>query len=93
MRVKATQRIGVITKLRNLIPTKAKLLLDKSAILPYLSYCYLAQHFSRTSDIRKLERLQEKAHRAKFCGLIIGGFRGGADGQRPLFFLVFSKCF
>ena len=58
--VKASQRIGVIMRLRNLIPTKAKLLLYKSAILPYLTYYHLVWHFCKASDTRKLKRLQER---------------------------------
>ena len=53
---KASQRIGVIMRLRNLIPTMAKLQLFKSAILPHLTYCHLAWHFCKSSDKRKLER-------------------------------------
>ena len=63
---KASQRIGVIMRLRNLIPTKAKLVLFKSAILPYLTYCHLVWHFCRSSDARKLERLQERGLRAVY---------------------------
>ena len=51
-------------RLRNLIPTKAKLVLFKSAVLPYLTYCHLVWHFCRSSDARKLERLQERGLRA-----------------------------
>ena len=32
---KASQRVGVLSRLRNLIPTEAKLLLYKTSILPY----------------------------------------------------------
>ena len=38
---KASQRIGVIMRLKNLIPTKAKLQLYKAAILPHLIFCHL----------------------------------------------------
>ena len=41
LRIKASQRVGVLSRLRNLIPTEAKLLLYKSSILPYLTYCHL----------------------------------------------------
>ena len=34
----ASQRVGVIMRLRNLIPTTAKLVLLKSAVLEYLTY-------------------------------------------------------
>ena len=54
---KASQRIGVIIRLRNLIPTEAKLQLYKSAILPHLTYCHLVWHFCRASDTLKLERI------------------------------------
>ena len=57
---KASQRVGVIMRLRNLIPTTAKLVLFKSAILPYLTYCHLVWHFCRASDTRRLERIQER---------------------------------
>ncbi|KAL9970833.1 hypothetical protein ACROYT_G023280 [Oculina patagonica] len=64
--IKASQRIGVLMRLRNLIPTKAKLQLYKSAVLPYLTYCHLVWHFCRASDARKLERLQERGLRAVY---------------------------
>ena len=38
---KASQRIGVLMRLKNLIPTEAKLQLYKAAILPHLTYCHL----------------------------------------------------
>ena len=39
---KVSQRVGVMTRLRNLIPTPAKLQLYKAAVLPYLTYCSTA---------------------------------------------------
>ena len=53
-------------RLRNLIPTTAKLVLFKSAVLPYNTYCHLVWHFCRSSDARKLERLQERGLRAVY---------------------------
>ena len=38
---KASQRIGVLMRLKNLIPTEAKVQLYKAAILPHLTYCHL----------------------------------------------------
>lgn len=35
---KASQRIGMIMRLKNLIPTEAKIHLYKAAILPHLTY-------------------------------------------------------
>ena len=57
---KASQRIGVLIRLRNLIPTDAKLQLFRAAILPYLTYRHLIWHFCRSSDSRRLERVQER---------------------------------
>ena len=63
---KASQRIGVIMRLRNLIPTEAKLHLFKAAILPHLTYCHLVWHFCRALDTCGLERVQERGLRAVF---------------------------
>ena len=63
---KASQRIGVLMRLKNLIPTEAKLQLYKAAILPHLTYCHLTWHFCKASDRRKLERIQERGLRAVF---------------------------
>ena len=63
---KNSQKVGVLLRLRRLIPTFAKLQLYKSTILPHLSYCHLVWHFCRTSNKRKLERIQERALRAMF---------------------------
>ena len=57
---KASQRIGVIMKLRNLIPTEPKLHLYKAAILLHLTYCLLVWHFCRASETRRLEKVQER---------------------------------
>ena len=64
---KASQRVGVLMRLRNLIPTTAKLQLFKAAILPYLTYCCTVWHYCRGSDARKLEHVQERGLRAVFC--------------------------
>ena len=54
---KTSQQIGVLRRLRKLIPTHAKLQLYKAAILPHLTYCSSIWHFCRASDKRKVERL------------------------------------
>ena len=53
-------------RLKNLIPTEAKLQLYKAAILPHLTYCHLTWHFCKVSDRRKLERIPERGLRAVF---------------------------
>ena len=58
------QKVGILVRLRNLIPCIAKLMLYKTSILPYLTYCHLAWKFCKSSDSRKIERIQERALRA-----------------------------
>ena len=59
---KASKKVGVLVRLRNMIPMKAKLQLHKSAILPNLTYCHLVWHFCKAFDVRKLERVQERVY-------------------------------
>ena len=63
---KASKQVGVISRLRNLIPTKAKVQIYKSAILPHLTYCQSVWHFCRASDSRKVERVQARGLRAVY---------------------------
>ena len=46
----ASKKVGVLVRLRNMIPREAKLQLYKSAILPNLTYCHIAWHFCKASD-------------------------------------------
>ena len=64
--IKASQKVGVLLRLWNLIPCKVKLIIYKSSILPHLTYCHLVWHNCRSSDSRKIERIQERALRAVF---------------------------
>ena len=64
---KAPRQVRVISRLRNMIPTKAKLQIYKSAILPHLTYCQTVWHFCCSSDSRKVERAQERGLRAVYC--------------------------
>ena len=57
----------VLLRLRNLIPTSAKLHIVKFAIIPHLTYCQTVWHFCRASDTRKLERIQGSALRSVYC--------------------------
>ena len=56
---KSSQHVGVLMRLRNVLPTGTKLQIFKAAILPYLTYCHLLWHFCRASDSRKLERVPQ----------------------------------
>ena len=63
---KTSCKVGVFLRLRNLIPWSAKLQLQKSNILPRLTYCDIVWYFCNSSDKKKLERIQERALRAVF---------------------------
>ena len=63
---KTSCKVGVLLRLRNLIPWSAKLQLYKSNILPHLTYCDIVWHFCKSSDKKKMERIQERALRAVF---------------------------
>ena len=39
----------------------------KFAVIPHLTYCQTVWHFCRSSDARKLERIQERTLRAVYC--------------------------
>ena len=54
-------------RFRKLIPTEAKLRIFKAFILPQVTYCRIVWHHCRSTDERKLERLQERALRAIYC--------------------------
>ena len=43
-----SRKIGILTRMRNLIPIHAKLQIYKSAILPHFDYCDLAWHFCKS---------------------------------------------
>ena len=60
---KASQRAGVLFRLRNVILCRAKLQLYMTSILPYLMYCHVVWHLSKASDKRMLERVLECALR------------------------------
>ena len=60
---RASQKVGILENLRNLIPCNAKLMLYKTCILPHLTYFHLVWKFCRSSDSRKIECIQERALR------------------------------
>lgn len=62
-----SRKIGVLTRMRKLIPIHAKLRIYKSAILPHFDYCNLVWHFCKVSDKNKLERINERGLRAVYC--------------------------
>lgn len=63
---KVSKKVGVLMRLRNLIPCSAKLTIYKVYILSSLTYCHLVWHYCKSSDNRKIERIQERALRAVY---------------------------
>ena len=63
---RASQIVGILVRLRNLIPCNAKLMLYKTSILPYLTYCHLVPKFCRLSDSRNIECNQERTLRTVY---------------------------
>ena len=57
-------KVGLLFRLRNLIPWSAKLQLYKSNILPHLTYYDIVWNFCKSSDKKKMEKIQERALRA-----------------------------
>ena len=67
---KAGSKVGVLNRLKKLVPTHALLQLYKAGVLPNLTYCHMVWHFCRASGSTKLERVQERALRAVFSNKI-----------------------
>lgn len=61
--IKTIKKIGVLSRLEDMISTETKRHLYKYAILSNLTYCHIVWHFCAKSDRRKLERIQECALR------------------------------
>ena len=66
--IKTSKKIGVLSRLEDMISAETKLHLYKYAILPYLTYCHIVWHFCAKSDRKKLKRIQERALRIVFRG-------------------------
>ena len=62
----ASQKVGMLVRLRNFIPCNAKLMLYKTSILPYLTYCHSVWKICKSPDSRKIERIQKRALRAVY---------------------------
>ena len=69
---KASQlKVGVIFKFHNFIPAEVKLILYKTAILPYPTYCFIVWHFCKVSDKCKHESSLERALREIFVAIVV----------------------
>ena len=63
---RASQKVGILVRLRNLILCNVKLMLYKTSISPHYTYCHLVGKFCKSSDSRKIERIQERTLRAVY---------------------------
>ena len=59
--------LDVLSSMRNMLPTQAKLQLYKSAILANLTYCHTVWYFCGAPHSRKLEGIQEWALQIVFA--------------------------
>ena len=71
MSKKASGWLGVISRQRNMISTKAKPGIYKWAILPHLTYCRTMWHFCCSFDSSKVERVQQRGSHAVYCNKIV----------------------
>ena len=60
---KSSERVGVLLRLGNLVPTQSKLQLYKATILPYLTYRHLMWYFCRANALLETLRVSNKEHR------------------------------
>lgn len=65
---KASKQVGVLLRLRTIIPQSAKLKIYKTTILTLLTYCHIVWDFCAASNARELESVQEKVLRAVYRG-------------------------
>ena len=62
----SSQKLETLVRLQNLKPCNEKLMLYKTSILSYLTYCHLVWKFCKSSDSRKIERIEERALRTVY---------------------------
>ena len=63
---KVGRQVGVLNRLKRLVPVEARIELYNSFILTHLNYCSTVWHFCRKGDSDKLEKLNERALRTVF---------------------------
>ena len=57
----------MLNRFRNILSTTLKMTIYKTSILPYVTDCSTVWYFAKSSDLRKIERVQEKALRIIYC--------------------------
>ena len=66
--INTSKKIGVLSRLEDMISTETKLHLYKYAILLNLTYCNTVRHFCAKSDRRKLETTHKSVLFALYLG-------------------------
>ena len=63
--MRASQKLGMPVRLRNLIPCNAKLMLYKTSVLPYLTHSHSVWKICKSTDKSQTEEYEELLNRAK----------------------------
>ena len=74
---KISKFIGVMYKLKHIIPLKAQLLIFHSFVQSHLNFCSVVWGFSCKSNINKLHNVQKKAIQAVIPGFVKYFYKDG----------------
>ena len=97
---RTSQRVGILVRLRNLIPCNAKLMLCNKSILPYFTYCHLVWKFCKSSDSKRssasksvhcAQYMNPKLKRRRNCSLAPNYLRFITDVCKTVVMLM-SEC-
>ena len=80
LKSKMSRYIGILCKIKKLLPIQAKMQIFQSLIQSHLSYCSIVWGFTAKSNIESLFRIQKKEIRAIVPGFINYKYR---DGELP----------
>ena len=80
LRAKMSRYIGIMYKLKSLLPLKSRIQIYHSFVQSHINYCSLIWGFSAKSNIEILFRAQKKGIRAVITGFINYKYRGGIRG-------------
>ena len=80
LKSKMSRYIGILCKIKKLLPIQAKMQIFQSLIQSHLNYCSIVWGFTAKSNIESLFRIQKKGIRAIVPGFINYKYR---DGELP----------
>lgn len=91
VQTKMSRYIGIMYKLKNILPLKSKIQIYHSFVQSHINYCSLVWGFSAKSNIEKLFRAQKKGMRAIVPGYINYRYREGiTPGHTKQYFNKFK---